>query len=100
MAVKELQNSSAKGQRRRRSLISAHGWSAATTMGQLFEPCNQPWKFAWRETLSGFESFFLILIPGFSLRSNPGLKLANAFGVFRLRILRRGFSVVINQLAT
>jgi len=23
-----------------------------------------------------------ILIPGLSLRSNPGLKLANAFGVF------------------
>jgi hypothetical protein len=25
--------------------------------------------------------FFLIGYPGFSLRSNPGLKLANAFGV-------------------
>ena len=26
--------------------------------------------------------FFRIDYPGFSLRSNPGLKLANAFGVF------------------
>jgi len=27
-------------------------------------------------------SLFCIAIPGLSLRSNPGLKLANAFGVF------------------
>jgi len=33
----------------------------------------------WR-TLTGFV-FRFIMIPGFSLRSNPGLKLANAFGV-------------------
>ena len=26
-------------------------------------------------------TLFLLLVPGFSLRSNPGLKLANAFGV-------------------
>jgi hypothetical protein len=30
--------------------------------------------------LQGWNDFFN-LIPGFSLRSNPGLKLANAFGV-------------------
>jgi len=33
----------------------------------------------WR-TLSG-SRLFDVLIPGLSLRSNPGLKLANAFGV-------------------
>jgi hypothetical protein len=38
----------------------------------------------WR-TLSGFLAFFLNLFPGLSLRSNPGLKLANAFGVIVLR---------------
>jgi hypothetical protein len=35
-----------------------------------------------RRTLSGFKRFLLMEIPGLSLRSNPGLKLANAFGVF------------------
>jgi hypothetical protein len=30
-------------------------------------------------------SRLLYLIPGLSLRSNPGLKLANAFGVFQFR---------------
>jgi len=30
------------------------------------------------------QSLFNILIPGLSLRSNPGLKLANAFGVIVL----------------
>src|SRR5262249_3576611 len=39
--------------------------------------------FAARETLSGFNAHFLYAYPGFSLRSNPGLKLANAFGVSR-----------------
>jgi hypothetical protein len=33
----------------------------------------------WR-TLSGFKAVF-DLIPGLSLRSNPALELANAFGV-------------------
>jgi hypothetical protein len=33
----------------------------------------------WR-TLSGFHHYY-VLIPGLSLRSNPGLKLANASGV-------------------
>ena len=35
---------------------------------------------AHRRTLSGFK-FISIRYPGLSLRSNPGLKLANAFGV-------------------
>src|SRR6185295_3250054 len=34
------------------------------------------------------------MIPGFSLRSNPGLKLANAFGVFKLHHYR------LNSIAT
>jgi hypothetical protein len=46
-------------------------------------------------TLKGFlvanpfrvQSFFPDTIPGFSLRSNPGLELANAFGVFQIVIL-------------
>jgi hypothetical protein len=36
--------------------------------------------FANCRTLSGFMAL-LIVNPGLSLRSNPGLKLANAFGV-------------------
>jgi len=36
--------------------------------------------FVPRQTLSGFKAF-LDVYPGLSLRSNPGLKLANAFGV-------------------
>jgi hypothetical protein len=38
--------------------------------------------FAARGTLSGLIAVFIHSIPGLSLRSNPGLKLANAFGVF------------------
>jgi hypothetical protein len=34
----------------------------------------------WR-TLSGLAISLGVVIPGLSLRSNPGLKLANAFGV-------------------
>jgi hypothetical protein len=38
--------------------------------------------FAGRLTLSGLKRNLFSVFPGFSLRSNPGLKLANAFGVF------------------
>jgi hypothetical protein len=34
---------------------------------------------------------FLMLIPGLSLRSNPGLELANAFGVRYLSFKQTGF---------
>jgi hypothetical protein len=34
------------------------------------------------ETLSGFHLFFIFDPQGCRFRSNPGLKLANAFGVF------------------
>jgi hypothetical protein len=38
--------------------------------------------FAAKGTLSGLTAVFIHLIPELSLRSNSGLKLANAFGVF------------------
>jgi hypothetical protein len=38
--------------------------------------------FAARRTPSGLTAVFIHSIPELSLRSNPGLKLANAFGVF------------------
>jgi len=42
---------------------------------------TKPWKGSpWEEPFQGSIAF-LIMIPGFSLRSNPGLRLANAFGV-------------------
>jgi hypothetical protein len=34
-------------------------------------------------TLTGFKRLFVVLFPRLSLRSNLGLKLANAFGVFQ-----------------
>jgi len=37
--------------------------------------------FVGRRTLSGFIEMRWAMIPGLSLRSNPGLELANAFGV-------------------
>jgi hypothetical protein len=37
--------------------------------------------FANCRTLSGLNRSLCVAYPGFSLRSNPGLKLANAFGV-------------------
>jgi hypothetical protein len=37
--------------------------------------------FAARRTLSGFNAHLLYAFPWLSLRSNHGLKLANAFGV-------------------
>jgi predicted outer membrane lipoprotein len=35
-----------------------------------------------------------MMIPGFSLRSNPGLGLANAFGVVRRLQLANAFGVI------
>jgi hypothetical protein len=65
--------------------MAAHGWSAATTMGSD----HKKWRLTLKGlglcaiTLSGLSAFFAARLPGFSLRSNPGLKLANPFGVFR-----------------
>jgi hypothetical protein len=41
--------------------------------------------FAARGTVSGLTAVFIHSIPELSLRSNSGLKLANAFGVFVLK---------------
>jgi hypothetical protein len=42
---------------------------------------------------------FLIVYPGFSLGSNPGLKLANTFGVkFKLRHYQSGRSIFMSEL--
>jgi len=51
-------------------------------------------------TLSGFNRNF-IAIPGLSLRSNPGLKLANAFSVLAnaFGVLANAFSVLANASA-
>jgi hypothetical protein len=40
-----------------------------------------PERVPLNQTLSGFERNLFDVAPGFSLRSNPGLGLANAFGV-------------------
>jgi hypothetical protein len=45
--------------------------------------CIYPERVSSQRTLSGFMKMF-DGYPGFSLHSNPGLKLANAFGVLQL----------------
>jgi hypothetical protein len=55
--------------------------------GIMYIKCAQTLKgFTAGETLSGFNRFFIYRFPGLSLRSNPGLKLANAFGVNFVRV--------------
>jgi len=59
------------------------GLERSNNPGDEFPKCALTLKgFANRRTLSGFNDYLMFLIPGLSLRSNPGLKLANAFGVF------------------
>ena len=63
--------------------MSAQGWSAATTLGMNHKSTKSTLKgFGGWRTLSGFNQSFVSLNPGFSLRSNPGLRLANALGVY------------------
>jgi hypothetical protein len=78
---KALAISSQRKERRRRWPTPAQGWSIATTLGTYLHLQPTLKGFANCLTLSGFRRFFFGLIPGLSLRSNPGLKLANAFGV-------------------
>jgi hypothetical protein len=52
--------------------------------GQTLKGLNPSARIDAEETLSGLAHFICDLIPGLSLRSNPGLKLANAFGVLRV----------------
>jgi len=49
--------------------------------------------FAARETLFRVSSYFWVRFPGLSLRSNPGLKLANAFGINAKPELANAFGV-------
>src|SRR6185295_16921174 len=72
--------------RRRRSLISAQGWSAATTLGTRITRRSTLKGLGGRRTPFRVYRLFYV-IPGLSLRSNPGLKLANAFGVFQTALL-------------
>ena len=58
--------------RRRRSLIRAQGWSAATTLGKPIKGTETLKAFADRRTLSGLFSNPDDITPGFLLRSNPG----------------------------
>ena len=68
--------------RQRRSPIPAQGWSAATNLG-LMQQHNSTLKgFGFKPNAFSVRHF-LIVDPGLSLRSNPGLKLANAFGVIQ-----------------
>jgi len=58
------------------------GFERSETPGSLMQPIFQTLKgFDSIQTLTGFHAFFIRVVPGLSLRSNPGLKLANAFGV-------------------
>jgi len=66
---------------------------ALANFGPGLKRSDNPWGYRWRidetlkglgnwRNLSGLSAKFLGHTPGFSLRSNPGPKLANAFGVF------------------
>jgi hypothetical protein len=69
--------------RRRRWLISAQGWSAATTLGPNQNIRLNPERVRLKRNPFRVSTFFFFANPGLSLRSNPGLKLANAFGVIK-----------------
>ena len=69
--------------RRRRWLIFSPGLERSDNPGVgplMYIPTLK--GFAAKGTLSGLTAVFIHLIPELSLRSNSGLKLANAFGVF------------------
>ncbi len=63
-------------------LSPIQGSRGARTLGSSSKSVTTLKGFANRRTLSGFIGPFASS-PGLSLRSNPGLKLANAFGVRR-----------------
>src|SRR5215217_9716035 len=67
--------------RRRRSLISAQGWSEATTLGSRHKYSLNPERF--RQPPDPFRVWrvFEFISQGSRERSNPGLELGNAFGV-------------------
>jgi hypothetical protein len=82
--------------RRRRSLILARGWRAATTLGIKLETTLKGLG-GWR-TLSGLLTISRV-IPRLSRRSSQGLKLANAFGVCSLFLVCAVSVLVSNGLA-
>jgi len=59
------------------------GFELARTLGSEIRDGLTLQGFVPEETLSGL-SALLCSVPGLSRCSNPGLKLANAFGVFKL----------------
>jgi len=66
--------------RQRRSLISAQGWSVSDNLGLEDEIVLTLKGLPGVKPFQGLTILF-VMHPGFSLRSNPGLKLANTFGV-------------------
>jgi len=73
-------------------LLLTQGWSAATTLGTIFKSRDETLKgFGGWRTLSGL-FVFLVADPGLSLRSNPGLQLANAFGVIWFKLMHHSIS--------
>jgi len=65
--------------RRRRWLISAQGWSANDNPGSITNNVVKTLKgFGGWRALSGFNTISIL---------NPGLKVANAFGVFSNRTI-------------
>src|ERR1051326_2973068 len=68
--------------RRRRWLTSAQRWSASDNPGFARQPELNPVRVRQSPTLSGFTVYFECT-QGCRWRSNAGLKLANAFGVFQ-----------------
>jgi hypothetical protein len=67
--------------RRRRWLTSAQGSSIARTLGQISVFRINPERVRRARNPFRVDSILINQIPGLSLRSNPGLRLANAFGV-------------------
>ena len=66
--------------RRRRSLISAQGWSAARTLGSTQTHYSTLKGFLFNANAFSVDYLFCIHTQGWRC-ANPGLKLANAFGV-------------------
>jgi len=63
-------------------VLNSQGWSELTTLGYQPDRSHETLKgFRGGRTLSGFPRCGVINSQGSRFRSNPGLKLANAFGV-------------------
>jgi len=69
--------------------------SCAPTLGLQFQLAINPERVKWLANPFRVKCLFKILIPGLSLRSNPGLELANAFGV---NFQPHSFGIISNAL--